>query len=72
MMYRKKKVSFTFSGGLYRMTDFVPAPGRSQYQLNLAREEGADGPIRGTASWLASGLRIQESQYAFVLQRNRR
>lgn len=39
------------------------APGRSQYQLDLTDDEPVTGVARGTAAWLSSGLRIQESQY---------
>jgi hypothetical protein len=38
------------------------APGRAAYQLELAEVESTAGAVRGTVAWLASGLRIQESQ----------
>ncbi|KDQ49848.1 hypothetical protein JAAARDRAFT_200500 [Jaapia argillacea MUCL 33604] len=38
------------------------APTQSEIQHDLSRKEGGVGPIKGSASWLASGIAIQEAQ----------
>ncbi|KDQ48914.1 hypothetical protein JAAARDRAFT_82556, partial [Jaapia argillacea MUCL 33604] len=37
------------------------APTKSEIQRDLSRKEGGGGPIKGSASWLASGIAIQEA-----------
>lgn len=44
------------------LTFLGPAPGGAAYQLELAAAENIVGHIPGSTSWLARGLRIQESQ----------
>ncbi|GJF00873.1 hypothetical protein PsYK624_171750 [Phanerochaete sordida] len=39
-------------------------PGKHEIQLGLTRDEARCGVPRGTASWLSSGLRLQEDQLA--------
>lgn len=44
------------------MNDLSPAPTRAEVQLQLAQMEGPGGSQKGTAEWLASGMKVQESQ----------
>jgi len=50
---------------LVLILSLISAPGRANYQLELSQREPTHGIVRGTAAWLAKGLRIQESQSVF-------
>lgn len=45
-------------------SEFIPteAPSRAANQLALAADEQSRGVLRGCATWLGDGLRIEESQ----------
>lgn len=40
----------------------VLAPGKNEIQLSLTQTEAARGITRGAASWISSGIRLQEQQ----------
>lgn len=61
MMFRWKEVCFANDKYICILIVYV-APGRANYQLELTDDEPTSGIVRGTVSWLATGLRIQEQQ----------
>lgn len=42
--------------------NIYPAPTKSQILLNMIDDEPIDGTGRGMISWLADGLKVEESQ----------
>ena len=49
------------------MLTLFEVPGQKDIQLQLAESERVAGIVRGTVSWLATGLKIEETQYVHVM-----